>query len=214
MKFLSFSLSSLALFAYLFFNIHLAEADVFHFTKKVETDHAFCDCVIDAGEDYLIALGDSIKLEVVASCQAFQIENIEWNNAESLSCSDCLEPYARPLEDICYTISITWDDGCTSMDEICVSVKSCDPEYVENVINGVTPQPIVDQAEIELELIQTQYVHIEIVDNNTVLYPIWEGWLKSGLQTQTLDFSSVPSGNHDLRVRLFPENQTISIQKQ
>ncbi len=175
-------------------------------------------CLIDLGEDIMIQLGDSVRLEPVISCPEDSIESIIWTPPTFLSCnscwncSDCLNPFSLAVEDQCYTLTINWMDGSVSVDDICVTLASCDPEYDENAISGISPQQINDLADITLEIAQTQFVQIDIVDNGSVLYEIWEGWLRAGLREVSLDFSDVPANSYELRVELYPTDQFINIE--
>ena len=92
-------------------------------------------------------------------------------------------------------------------------IESCESPVNANAINSIVPQQIETTAEIELAIERTQFVHLELVDNDEVTHEIWEGWLRKGIRTVSLDFSSVPAGNHTLRARLYPENIEINIEK-
>jgi hypothetical protein len=176
-------------------------------------NNLLCDCELQIDEDINIQLGDSFQINPVFSCPFNEIESISWSPADFLSCTDCVDPIVQPLADQCYTMSVTFTDGCTTTDEFCVFLRSCDSPFSENAINSINPQQINDQAEIELEIARTQFVHLEIVEDDVVQYVIWEGFLKAGLRTLTLDFSTVPTGDHQLRARLYPEDKVINIVK-
>src|SRR5690606_21893357 len=53
----------------------------------------------------------------------FDVASIFWQPGESLSCLDCLDPFASPLETTSYTLVVTDSLGCTASDEIIISVK-------------------------------------------------------------------------------------------
>lgn len=208
MNFLNFSLAGALLFFAFSYHLNL-DKSIGIAKPPLET----MTCITDLGDDMELQLGDSVQLTPAFSCPLDMIETIFWEPADFLSCTDCLEPVTRPLENICYTMTVNWDDGCISTEEICIQLRSCEALYTENNINSISPEQIGDEAEIELEISRTQFAHIEIVENDEVQYTIWEGWLKSGLRTLTLDFSAVPTGSHQLRVRLYPEDQIIDIEK-
>ncbi|MEZ4949277.1 MAG: gliding motility-associated C-terminal domain-containing protein [Saprospiraceae bacterium] len=76
--------------------------------------------VIDAGSDLEVSLGDSVKL----NARIFSmVQSILWLNDSTLSCSNCLDPYARPLTDETYFIKVEDDNGCISIDSVFVRVK-------------------------------------------------------------------------------------------
>ncbi len=203
------SIPGIIILSFLFFNSN------FTGTVKSSTEKPddLITCEMDIGEDVQLELGNSHQFNPQFSCPLTQIESFNWWPTNYLSCEDCLDPLVSPLESQCYMLTVHWDDGCITNDEICVLVRTCEPLYSENKINSISPQQISDQAEIELEIARTQFVHIEIVENDEVQFVIWEGFLKAGLRTVNLDFSAVSSGAHELRVRLYPEDQFIDILK-
>lgn len=170
-------------------------------------------CIVDLGADLSIDLGDSTQLFGILSCPIDEIESFSWEPTTYLSCTDCFDPVVNATDNQCYTLTVNWQDGTTTSDEACVFVEDCDEVFSENNIQSITPEQINDFADITLQITRKQYVRIEIVDDQTIQYPIWEGWLRAGLRTVSLDFSNIPSGMHDLRVRLYPENLTTAINK-
>lgn len=46
-----------------------------------------------------------------------------WTPAQTLSCRDCPEPVASPLETTIYYVAVTNDEGCTVVDSVHVTVK-------------------------------------------------------------------------------------------
>jgi hypothetical protein len=180
-----------------------------------DNENAVDVCIVQLESDVLINFWDSIQVHAVTNYPLDEIEEIIWSPVENVSCTDCLDPFVSASEDICISVTITFDDGCIASDEICVFVQGCGEGevFLENKINSITPESISNEANIELEIAQTQFVHFEIVENDEILYTIKEGWVGKGRRTLTLDFSEVPAGNHTLRVRLYPEDKFISITK-
>ncbi len=215
MKKMNVLLPGISLLAFLFLTTHLHTTSSLNESNIALPNGLNATCIVDLGENVNLQLGDSIQIDALLSCQPTDIQSIEWESTGqgTISCTDCLDPFVLPEENSCYTITITWADGCVSTDEVCVFLQSCSAVFSENAINSVSPEQISDEATIELEITRTQFVHIEIVDDGTIEHVIWEGWLKKGLKTLSLDFSSVPAGTHDLQVRLYPETITTSIQK-
>ncbi len=201
-----------AMFASVFlFNFNFNESGLL---RSVELP--FGDCEVNLGADITISLGDSFEIEAQLSCPISEIASTQWeDNNGTIDCPfiDCTLLTVMPLADNCYTLSITWTDGCVTSDEICFTLNSCEAEYSENSINSISPTQISAQAEIELEIARTQFVRFEIVEDDEVLYEVWEGWLDAGLRNVDLDFSAIPTGSHELRARLYPENISINIEK-
>ncbi len=61
---------------------------------------------------YDISLGDSVQLE--ATVQAVLPATYIWTPANDLSCNNCVQPYASPLESTNYTLLVTDGNGCTA----------------------------------------------------------------------------------------------------
>jgi gliding motility-associated-like protein len=74
---------------------------------------------LDLGEDVRIPWGDSIQL---SANTVSSITSYEWSNAQTLSCKDCPNPFARPSETTTYTLVVTHDNGCTASDMVRVVV--------------------------------------------------------------------------------------------
>ncbi|MBK7696261.1 MAG: gliding motility-associated C-terminal domain-containing protein [Saprospiraceae bacterium] len=61
-----------------------------------------------------------------------KIKSVEWSPVAGLSCSDCLNPVAKPLVNTDYTVKVIDENGCESISLIKVKVKTPDV-YVPNV---------------------------------------------------------------------------------
>ncbi len=59
-----------------------------------------------------------------------------WIPTESLSCTDCPDPIATPLEDTWYTVKVTTPEGCNMKDSIFIKYKiKCGEIYVPNIFS-------------------------------------------------------------------------------
>lgn len=74
---------------------------------------------VNAYTDTSIISGDTVRLNVAGSG-----ESIQWSPANSLSCSDCINPLAFPKETTTYYVTITNNKGCSGTDSVSVSVKN------------------------------------------------------------------------------------------
>ena len=83
-----------------------------------------CDFLIQLDPDINLNLGDSVQLSLAVSVPLFSIESVQWTPDNALSCNDCLEPFASPSEDICYTAIVTDTTGCSESDTICIFVQT------------------------------------------------------------------------------------------
>jgi len=87
--------------------------------------------VVDFIEDLEIFLGDSTTLQ--PQVNNIDIQSISWTPVDDLSCSDCLEPIASPVDDELFTITITSIDDCDREASIRVRVEKRRRVYVPTV---------------------------------------------------------------------------------
>ena len=174
------------------------------------------NCEVYVGEDVIIPFWESYQIDGLVNYPASEIDELIWSHPDLLSCTDCLDPEVNTFEEVCITLTVNFSDGCSASDEICIFLQDCvvGPSFSENKIVSLSPQPVADSSTIELELVQTQFVRIETVENDEVTHTIYEHWLSAGPRIVPLDFSNLPSGDHNLRVYLYPEPLYISITKQ
>ena len=144
-----------------------------------EEEKSEVDCVVELGPDFIINFWDTPQIDAVMNRPLSEIDEIIWSPSENLSCTDCLNPILTitEVEDVCISLTLRFDDGCEASDEMCIFIDGCNGEnFTENKINSITPQSISDNAEIELEIAQFQFVRIEIVENDQVTHSLFEGW--------------------------------------
>ena len=77
-------------------------------------------------------LGDSIRLEPVFD---FQADSLIWMPPGGLSCADCPDPWARPLQNIDYLLSIWSKEGCLVTASVQIIVKNDYTLYIPNVFS-------------------------------------------------------------------------------
>lgn len=82
---------------------------------------------VDLGEDQEILIGESrylVKGTVLEDNYQF-----DWYPSESLSCSDCPNPIAKPLETTTYSVLVTNESGCYRSDEVTININLDRPIY-------------------------------------------------------------------------------------
>ncbi len=67
--------------------------------------------------------GDSILLTPLTNIAQNQIMAWSWSPATGLSCTDCQQPWAKPLRSQHYTVTVEDMDGCQAEDRIVVKVS-------------------------------------------------------------------------------------------
>ncbi len=74
---------------------------------------------VNAGRDTLILEGGETKLNAIASGSNL---TYKWIPSTGLSRDDIPDPIASPIEDIIYTLTVTSDQACVSMDNVRIKV--------------------------------------------------------------------------------------------
>jgi hypothetical protein len=72
--------------------------------------------------DTLIRFGDSITILTTPSISFSDISQIIWSPTNNLSCSDCIQPVARPERTTKYSITIVDQNGCEVSNEVIIRV--------------------------------------------------------------------------------------------
>lgn len=93
------------------------------------------DIVVEAGQDVLIAFGDSIRLRGAVNLGDDLVYN--WSPPLELSCTDCLTPYARPLINRNTYVLTALDtlNGCFYQDSVTVRVNQDRNVYIPNAFS-------------------------------------------------------------------------------
>ncbi|MBK6995155.1 MAG: gliding motility-associated C-terminal domain-containing protein [Lewinellaceae bacterium] len=82
-----------------------------------------------------IEQGDSILLTPLTNIATSQIASWEWSPAEGLSCTDCPEPWAKPLLSQYYNVEVVDINGCMAEDRILVQVSRKRHIYPPNIFS-------------------------------------------------------------------------------
>lgn len=73
---------------------------------------------IDAGDDF--DLGNSSEVKIYTRSSG--VAKYEWSPVSSLSCSDCANPTAIPLQTTTYRVKVASDFGCEAEDDVTIRV--------------------------------------------------------------------------------------------
>lgn len=79
------------------------------------------ELTVEAGNNPVIPFGGQTSINAVTS--AAGAYTIVWLPDTGLSCNNCLDPIASPLNTTTYFITVTDENGCTAVDEITVNVE-------------------------------------------------------------------------------------------
>ncbi len=99
--------------------------------SDIELDGA--DIPVITVEDITVTLGDSIN--VAPGINEISISKTEWTTEEFLDCYDCFDPYAFPLFNNAYNVSITSTDGCERSASFNIFVEKDRTVYKPNIFS-------------------------------------------------------------------------------
>jgi gliding motility-associated-like protein len=88
--------------------------------------------IVEAGQDVRIELGYSTDLNAVPN---FPVTGYDWQPPDSLSCADCPNPTAMPVNTTTYTVTVMDADGCIAQDSVTVRVIKNRPLYPPNAFS-------------------------------------------------------------------------------
>ncbi len=95
---------------------------------------AFPPVLVSLPADTSLAIGASLILNAVASGTGSL--SLYWQPNTALSCDDCLQPIANPLDTITYTLLVTDANGCSAQEAITLRI---DPDCQLMIPNAFTP---------------------------------------------------------------------------
>ena len=85
------------------------------------------------GRSY-IEEGESIQLIALLNIPLDMADSIVWSHPELLSCTNCLNPMATPLDETTFTVT-AYMNGCEVTDELLIHVEYKSPVYVPNAFS-------------------------------------------------------------------------------
>ena len=85
---------------------------------------------INITPELTLALGDSVAIETHTNLTETEIAYVQWTPAIGLSCDDCMDPIARPLNSHQYKVDIVDNNGCDASATINFLVDANPQVYV------------------------------------------------------------------------------------
>ena len=82
-----------------------------------------------------IDYGDSVRLIAQTNFPEASLAQITWQDSLTLSCGDCLAPYAQPTETSVYQITVISENGCSDKAFVRVFVNRQFPVYFPNIFS-------------------------------------------------------------------------------
>lgn len=129
--------------------------------------------VVQTIDDTYIIRGETIQLATTAD----RYVSVVWTPSDSLSCADCLSPFARPYVKTTYRVTVTDQYGCVGFDEVTIdSDVECKEEQVF-VANAFTPNGDGINDKLHLHLRGIEKVNF---------YRIFDRWGKLVFETKDM----------------------------
>ncbi|MFK7808592.1 MAG: choice-of-anchor L domain-containing protein [Saprospiraceae bacterium] len=138
-----------------------------------------------------IQLGEGSQLLAVTTIPAWDIDTIMWTPGDSLSCTDCLDPYANPINSTTYQVTVVNKNGCNDMAEIRLDVDKSRDIYIPNAFSpnadGNNDVFMIFSSDIGIEKVNYFQVYnrwgemvyqAEDFQPNDPAYG-WDGWFKA-----------------------------------
>ncbi len=88
---------------------------------------------IDAGPDTILDLGEQNYMIDASIASDAPLAGILWSPAEGLSCTDCEDPSVTTFVTQLYTVVVTDINGCTSEDEVLITINNDREVYIPNI---------------------------------------------------------------------------------
>ena len=73
-------------------------------------------------EDYSMCIGDSVQINGILVGSGVSDMILTWNEPNDLSCIDCLQPFASPVDTTEYIITAQHSNGCMTRDTMIINV--------------------------------------------------------------------------------------------
>lgn len=82
-----------------------------------------------------IDLGDTYQIDAIVNVPFAQLDSVLWSPNETLTCGDCLDPIAFPLQTTNYQITVIDQNGCEAMTDILLRVDKDRKVFIPNAFS-------------------------------------------------------------------------------
>ncbi len=176
------------------------------------------DLVLEEPEEFEIELGENREVLIGEKRTLIQGDTLDnsyefyWEPSESLTCFDCPNPIASPLETTTYQVFVTSEKGCFRTDEVTINVNRDRPVFFPNAFSP-DGDGYNDYFEIPLGKTTTAILELKVLnrwgqlvyESNSTQGPIrWDGYF---------DNKMVPEGVYMFFATiLFDDGETLPFQ--
>jgi gliding motility-associated-like protein len=92
------------------------------------------EVTVEVAPQLMLTLGQSYQFNALTNIPQTELGSVIWTPSEGLSCGDCLDPVATPLQSATYTVVVTNLNGCSAQAAVQVLVEK--PElFIPNVFS-------------------------------------------------------------------------------
>jgi len=132
-------------------------------------------------DDLSITLGDSTQ--IVPTLNDISLASTMWETPDYLDCSDCLTPFAFPVNSTNYTLTVTSADGCTDAASLNVLVSKDRDFFAANIFS-----PSNTDSNSKFSILGSR--QISMID----LLEIYDRWGNKLYSARDLDRTSTDGG--------------------
>lgn len=116
------------------FQLTVQDAEGCQYMETVEIPNV-PELIVELAQEVEVELGDTYQIEALVNIPEFLLDTIFWSPNENLSCSDCLDPVAFPLQSTTYQILVTDQNGCPATAKILLRVDKNRRVYIPNAFS-------------------------------------------------------------------------------
>ncbi len=113
------------------YSITVMDSEGCEFTENVLIDQPPLVTLDLYPVDTLIQLGDSVQLEGFVNPNVL-LGDTTWTQTTGLSCTDCLDPWAAPLQNTLYELIVADTNGCSATATALIRVENQELVYIPN----------------------------------------------------------------------------------
>jgi len=114
------------------YDIIIEDAEGCQFSEEVVINNV-TELALNLPEREVIKLGESYVMQPQISFPISEIDTFIWTPSDSLTCTDCPNPTANPLNSTYYELTIISENGCIATDGILIAVEKPREVFIPNI---------------------------------------------------------------------------------
>ncbi|MFT5166641.1 MAG: gliding motility-associated-like protein [Saprospiraceae bacterium] len=93
------------------------------------------ELTVNVTSEVEINLGETYQINAISSIPTILLDTMLWTPDQTLTCNNCLDPVAFPLQTTTYQIMVTDENGCPALAEILVRVDKDRKIFIPNAFS-------------------------------------------------------------------------------